>query len=153
MFSIVFVWFLISFSHLQTWKTHLDNVHIIFFWFLLKLLMIDKELLNYIQIICHMSFHKIGYLDIQHALSESHIIWICHRLCQEIGERVRRKPLIQPEESVLDNWKQKTCCVVPIGNKKNNLKTILITCVVPVRSKENKMRMIKRCSSNRKQKK
>ena len=65
-----------------------------------------------------MSFHKIGYLDIQHALSESRIIWICHRLCQEIGEGVRRKPLIQPEESVLDNWKQKTCCVVPIGNKK-----------------------------------
>ena len=33
--------------------------------------MIDIELPHYIQMICHMSFHKIGYLDIQHALSES----------------------------------------------------------------------------------
>ena len=65
--------------------------------------MIHIELPHYIQMICHMSFHKIGYLDIQHALSESRIIWMCHRLCQEIVEVVRRKPLIQPEEPVLEN--------------------------------------------------
>ena len=63
---------------------HLDCVHITFFQFLLKLPMIDIELLPYIQLIFHMLCKKILYLDIQHALSEISMIWIRHRHCLKI---------------------------------------------------------------------
>ena len=54
---------------------------LLFFWFLLKPPLIDIVLLSYIQL-----SHEFSKNWIQHALSESHIIWICHRLCQEIGK-------------------------------------------------------------------
>ena len=38
----------------------------------------------YIQLIFHMLCKKILYFDIQHALSEISMIWICHRHCLKI---------------------------------------------------------------------
>ena len=54
--------------------------------FLLKVPMIYVELLPYIQLICQMRCQKIWYLYIQYALSESSMIWICHRRCHKIGK-------------------------------------------------------------------
>ena len=59
---------------------------LLFFLFLLKLPMIDIALLPYKQLICHMRCQKIWYLDIQHELSETSMIWICHRHCHKIGK-------------------------------------------------------------------
>ena len=87
-----------------------------------------------------MSFHKIGYLDIQHALSES-----------RSSEKEATHPTRRASFGKLKT--ENMMCSYNRKQKKNNLKTILITCVVPIRSKENKMKTINRCSSNRKQKK
>ena len=45
---------------------------LLFFWFLLKLPIVDRELLSYIHLICQ----KSRYMD----------IWICHRCCHKIGK-------------------------------------------------------------------
>ena len=60
----------------------LDRVHITFFLFLLKLPMIDMELLAFVQKTEKMI--SCSYLDILHALSESSMIRICHRCCHKI---------------------------------------------------------------------
>ena len=45
-----------------------------------------------------MSFQEIGYLGIQHALSESCIVWICHRCCRKIKKDcIKMNPLSQPD--------------------------------------------------------
>ena len=45
---------------------------LLFFWFLLKLPIVDRELLSYIHLICQ----KSRYMD----------IWMCHRCCHKIGK-------------------------------------------------------------------
>ena len=83
---------------------------LLFFWFLLKLPIVDRELLSYIHLICQ----KSRYMD----------IWMCHRCCHKIGKfEIKESQLdIEPD---LRNQKPKKWCVVPIGNeKKNNLNTI-----------------------------
>ena len=46
--------------------------------------MIDIELLP--TNMRHAIYQKILNLDIQHALSETSMIWICHRHCHKIGK-------------------------------------------------------------------
>ena len=65
-------------------ESNLDCVHITFFLFLLKLPMIDIELLP--TNMRHAIYQKILNLNIQHALSETSMIWICHRHCHKIGK-------------------------------------------------------------------
>ena len=62
---------------------------LLFFWFLLKLPIVDRELLSYIHLICQ----KSRYMD----------IWMCHRCCHKIGK-------FEIKESHLSNQIQSQTC-------------------------------------------
>ena len=70
-------------------------------WFLLKLPMIDKELLPYVHLICHTHCQKIGKFE----WAGSH-------------------PFKQIYSKLCKTRNQKKWIVIPIGNKKNNLNTL-----------------------------